>query len=185
MNTDQKILRIRFCPYAGKCGSSKTCTLKYFTQCWVKLIKKCINCVFKMFTICFNVIYKYTSIFIRNQANALEANYMTGLLDSNLFPISIHPKFSNMFMVIFQFLFINMIHPFRDTRPYWILNLSAAPVWDFTPYWDCCLTMRISWISLIHDYLRICFYLRIRCFLINLPLLIFIQSQRKKSCNYD
>ena len=24
-----------------------------------------------------------------------------------------------------------MIHPYRDTRLYWILNLSAAPDWDF------------------------------------------------------
>ena len=71
-----------------------------------------------MFTTCFNVIYKYTSLFTRNQANALEADYMRGVLDSNLFAISIHPKFSDMFMVIFQFLFISMIHPFRDTRPY-------------------------------------------------------------------
>ena len=37
-----------------------------------------------------------------------------------------------------------MIHPYRDTKPYWILNLSAAPVWHFTPYWDCCKGMRIS-----------------------------------------
>ena len=46
-----------------------------------------------MLIICFNVIYEYTSLFIRNQASSLEAAYMRGVLASNRFKISIHLSF--------------------------------------------------------------------------------------------
>ena len=72
-----------------------------------------------MLNICFNVIYEYTSLSVRNQASSLGVAYMRGVLDSNRFKISMCLKFSNLSMVIFQFLFICMIQLHRDTRPCW------------------------------------------------------------------